>query len=308
MREHAHTFYFAALWLRPERRRATYALYALFRTLDDLVDDAAAGTRDRESVRAELNCWRAWLHDPEGHPRGEAILPAVRATMSRYGIPSHHFLDLIDGLEMDLDNRRYETVADLALYCFRVASTVGLAMCHVLDVRDPAAYSHAAELGVAMQLTNILRDVKEDRDNGRVYLPRTLLAAAAWDEERLAEGRVDEPFRLMLRSLIDVARRYYARGIRGIPYLSRDARFAILIAARCYAAILDEIEAHDHDVFATRAHVSGAGKLRIALRAAVSPRPRRAAVPDLPPGAPDGASLLHVMAHATEARPLVSPA
>lgn len=295
MRRHAHTFYFAAFWLRPERRRATHALYALFRILDDLVDDVAAGQRARETARLELDHWRAWLLDPEHHPRHEPILPAVQYTMDRYAIPRCHFLDLIDGLEMDLDGRRYADVSELALYCFRVASTVGLAMCHVLDARDPAALGHAAELGVAMQITNILRDIREDRDNGRIYLPYNLMLAAGWNDDRLTSGRVNDAFRSMLAGLIALARTYYARGERGIPYLSPDARFAILVAARCYAAILRRIEAMDYDVFNTRAHVSAAGKLRILAGTALQRGGRDDAIIALPPGAPDGIALIDVV-------------
>ncbi len=293
MRHHAHTFYFAALWLRPDRRRATHALYSLFRTLDDLVDEVAEGERDPGAAREELQRWRAWLNDPEANPRVEPILPAVRDTLTRYAIPSHHFIELIDGLEMDLAGRRYADVADLGVYCYRVASTVGLAMCHVLGAVDPAAQARAVELGVAMQLTNILRDVREDFENGRIYVPHDLMARAGWDEDRLRDGRVDDAFRAMMGELVSLARVYYDRGMRGLPYLSPDARLAIRVAARCYAAILDRIEAADYDVFSARAHVSGRGKAGIAARAALDRRAAgRGALPPLPDGAPDGTRLI----------------
>ena len=308
MRLHAHTFYFAARWLRPERREATHALYAVFRTLDDIADEVAAGGQEREAARAELGRWREWLRDPGAHRRDEAILPAFRDTIERYRIPTRYFLDLIDGLEMDLDDTRYPTFADLALYCFRVASTVGLAMCHVLDANDPDALGYAAELGVAMQLTNILRDVKEDLLNGRVYLPSDMLGAAGWDEERLAAGLIDDGLREMLRDLIARARVYYARGLRGLPYLSSDARFAILVAARCYAGILDQIEGMELDVFRARAHVSGTGKAAILARTAVRRGIGRGALPPLPAGAPDGIRLLDHVAPRPPRGPLIEPA
>lgn len=304
MRRHAHTFYFAALWLRPARRRATYALYALFRTLDDLVDEVAAGG-DPAAARAELDGWRRWLECPASHPRTEPILPAVRDTLTRYDIPARHFLDLIDGLEMDLDGRRYADLADLAGYCYRVASTVGLAMCRVLDATNPAALAPAAELGVAMQLTNILRDVREDLANERVYLPQDMLSAAGWTEDDLRAGRVDDRFRALARDLSACARTYYDRGLRGLPYLSRDARFAILVAARCYAGILDRIERSDYDVFSSRAHVSTPAKLAIALRAAARRGTSAGSVPSLPVGAPSGDMLMRACAvEARSRRPL----
>lgn len=294
MRHHAHTFYFAARLLRPARRRATFALYALFRTLDDLVDEVADGARHHEAARAELEGWRAWLRDPEAHPRAEPMLPAVRDTIARFGIETRHFLDLIDGLEMDLDRRRYPDFAALAGYCYRVAATVGLAMCPVLEASAPEAYCWAAELGVAMQITNILRDVREDFANGRVYLPVEMLAAVGWSEADLARGRVDDGFRKLARGLVARARIYYARGVHGLRYLSPDARFAILVAARCYAGILDQIEAVDYDVFSRRAHVSGPAKLHIALRSTLSWREHDAdaLLPPLPADAPDGNALI----------------
>jgi 15-cis-phytoene synthase len=294
MREHAHTFYFASVWLRPDRRRATHALYAFFRTLDDLVDETSTGALDPASARHELDRWRAWLHCPESQHRAEPHLPAVLDTLNRYAIPRRHFLDLIDGLEMDLCGTRYEDFGALALYCYRVASTVGLAMCHVLGASDPRAVGLAAELGVAMQITNILRDVREDYCMGRVYLPHDLLHSAGWNDARLERGVPDDAFRSLVRTLIAYARLYYRRGERGLPYLSADARLAILMASRCYAGILKQIERANYDVFRQRAHVSGTGKAAIALRTALWPRLPRGPLPELPPGAPSGESLIRL--------------
>lgn len=295
MREHAHTFYFASVWLRPDRRRATHALYAFFRTLDDLVDEASAGALDPVAARHELDRWRAWLLSPESQHRTEPHLPAVLDTLARYAIPPRHFLDLIDGLEMDLRGCRYEDAGSLALYCYRVASTVGLAMCHVLGASDPRAAGLAAELGVAMQITNILRDVREDYGMGRVYLPADLLAAAGWTDARLDRGVVDDAFRAVMRTLIGHARAYYRRGERGLPYLSADARLAILMASRCYAGILGRIERANYDVFRQRAHVSGAAKAAIALRTALWPRLPRGRLPELPPCLPTGDALIQMV-------------
>lgn len=304
MRHHAHTFYYAARWLPAHRRRATHALYALFRTLDDLVDQVAAGDCPRDQARAELNAWRRWLCDPVRFARTEPMVPAVLATMRDFSVSPVWFLDLIDGLETDLDGSRYQTFADLTLYCYRVAATVGLAMCSVLDARHPAAAAYAAELGVAMQLTNILRDVAEDFAAGRVYLPADQLAAAGWDDASLAAGQPDERFRAMIAGLIARARLYYRRGERGLPYLSPDGRFAILVAARCYAGILDEIERANYNVFERRAHVSMARKITIALRLAARSGPaRREPMPPLPLDAPDGPRLLKLAASARGNRP-----
>jgi phytoene synthase len=281
--------------LPPDRRRATFALYGLFRTLDDLVDDTDAGTRARAEALAELGRWRAWLASSQTQPPAHALVPAFLDTVARYQIPLRYFVELIDGLEGDVANRRYADFGELALYCYRVAATVGLAMCHVLGVVSERASSHAVELGVAMQLTNILRDVQEDVAHNRVYLPQDELAAAGWDEERLRRGSIDASFRALIRRQVARAHSYYDRGIAGLPYLSVDARPAILVAATVYRAILSEIERRDYDVFAGRARVSWPRKLGILATCFLTRRhaasPRRA-VPAFALGEPSGADLL----------------
>lgn len=295
MRENASTFSLASRLLPRERRRATFALYGLFRTLDDLVDETDAGTIARGQALADLSRWRAWLQAPETRPPDHALVPAFLDTVERYKIPLRYFVELIDGLEGDVANRRYADFGDLALYCYRVAATVGLAMCRVLGVTSDRASGHAVELGVAMQLTNILRDVQEDLQNGRVYLPQDELVAAGWDEDRLRHGRIDSQFRSLIRRQAARARSYYDRGVAGLPYLNPDARFAILVAARAYGAILGEIERRDYDVFAGRARVSWPAKLTILATCYVTRhryerRPRPAI--SLAPGEPSGAELL----------------
>lgn len=292
MQAHAHTFYFAARLFRPERRRATAALYALFRTLDDLVDESAGGAITREEARTRLMEWRRWLVDPV-QERSEPFIPAVRQTLLHYDIPARYFLALTVGLEMDLDQRRYVTVHDLMGYCFRVASTVGLAMCHVLGARSQEAHAYAAELGAAMQLTNILRDVQEDLENGRVYLPESLLAAYGWNEERLCEGQIDADFTAMVCELAALARCYYQRGLAGLRFLPPDVRPALRVAAATYAAILDRIEAANCDVFSARAYVPGSRKALILARTLLVRR-RPQPMPQLPPDAPTGRDLLRL--------------
>jgi 15-cis-phytoene synthase len=294
MRFHASTFTLACRLLPPRRRHATWALYGLFRTLDNLVDDTAAGATDAATARAELHRWRAWLEDPTSEPPAHPLVPAFLDTVRRYAIPMRYFVELTEGLESDIENRRYADFAELALYCYRVASTVGLAMCSVLGCTSPAAAGAAAELGVAMQLTNILRDVREDVEQGRVYLPQDELAAAGWSEARLRRGGIDEPFRDLMRRQIARARVYYGRGVAGLPYLSPDARFAILVAARAYAQILREIERRDYDVFAGRVRASLTTKLRTVVTSYIELRrwaaPRGVLV--LRPGEPSGAELI----------------
>jgi phytoene synthase len=281
--------------LPPERRRATFALYGIFRTLDDLVDECGSGALARAEAEAALGRWRAWFAAPDGEPPEHPLIPAFLDTVRRYDIPLCYFVQLTDGLADDVAGRRYADFGELALYCYRVASTVGLAMCSVLGVSDDQACGHAAELGVAMQLTNILRDVREDATQGRIYLPQDELAAAGWDADRLRRGGVDAPFRALMRRQVARARSYYARGAAGLPYLSPDARFAILVASRVYGAILSEIERRDYDVFAGRARVSTPRKL-VLLAGCYLERRRHAAHPArrtrLAPGEPTGMELM----------------
>jgi phytoene synthase len=295
MRAHASTFSLATRLLPVERRRATFALYGLFRTLDDLVDESDAGALGREQAACELRRWRTWLESLDVSPPTHPIVPAFLDTVHRYNIPTRYFVELIDGLEGDLEGRACADFAELALYCYRVASTVGLAMCSVLGTISPGATGPAVELGVAMQLTNVLRDVREDALRGHVYLPLDELRAVGWSGERLRGGSVDPPLRELIRRQVARARRYYRRGLAGVPLLSRDARLAILVAARAYAGILDVIERREYDVFAGRARVSTPTKLLILAQAYLARghafRPATSGTA-LAPGMPAGAELI----------------
>jgi phytoene synthase len=295
MRAHASTFSLACRLLPQERRRATYALYGLFRTLDDLVDESDAGAMGRVEALASLHRWRAWFDRPQTDPPDHPVIPAFLDTTVRFGIPLHYFVELTHGLEADLANRRYADFPALALYCYRVAATVGLAMCSVLGVTSDRAAHHAVELGVAMQLTNIIRDVREDALRGRVYLPMDELSAAGWDGKRLSGDSMDDRLRAVVRRQVMRARTYYDRGVAGLPYLSTDARFAILVAARAYGGILDVIERRNYDVFAGRARVPLPTKLGIVAGCYVARRQRAALTPALlrlAPGEPSGADLI----------------
>jgi 15-cis-phytoene synthase len=177
-------------------------------------------------------------------------------------VPARYVEQLLDGVGRDLAQQRYQTFDELAGYAYGVASTVGLMSMHIIGYAGPQAIPYAVKLGVALQLTNILRDVGEDRRAGRLYLPAEELAAFGLTEADLAAGRVDERWRRFMRYQIRRNRRLYAEAWPGIALLNRDGRLAIRAAADLYRAILADIEAHDYDVFSRRAHVSAWGKLR----------------------------------------------
>jgi 15-cis-phytoene synthase len=271
----ARSFAFAARFLSPERRRATEVLYAFFRTVDDLVDERPPGA-DPAAIREELDHWDGWLERPTVRRGTDPLRAALAETLNRYRIPPTYLRVLLVGLRQDLDGQPIATFHDLERYSFRVAGSVGLAMCHVLGATTRRAFEAAAALGIAMQLTNILRDVGDDLDRGRVYLPADELARFDVRPDRLASRSVDRSLRALLRFQIDRTRRYYAAGLDGIEELCPEARYPIALASLLYGRILDKIEAQRYDVFERRAAVSRPEKLLLACRLAVAMRPGRA--------------------------------
>ena len=256
MSRHGRTFWFASRFLPPEKRRAAQAVYAFCRIGDDIVDRAASGAATTD-VRAALDRWKREVDRP-AHPVAIAF-NAVRAT---YGIPREAVLDLFVGLEMDLAPDRFSTWSALETYCYHVAGTVGLLIAPVLGCRDDRALVHAIQLGNAMQLTNILRDVAEDAALGRLYLPLEDLGRFGVDPETVLAGQPAGDFRGLMRFEIARARELYAASRAGIPALDFSGQLTTLASGRLYAQILTRIEEQEYDVFARRAHVSTAGKLR----------------------------------------------
>jgi phytoene synthase len=260
-REHSKTFYTASTLLPPAKRQAVRALYAFCRISDDLVDRAQG---DR---LAALEAWRkrALSGDPAAsNPSAPHALVALAwtDTRARFGIPARYAHQLIDGVAQDVHATRYATFDDLAAYAYGVASTVGLMSMHITGFDGPEAIPYAVKLGVALQLTNILRDVGEDWEAGRLYLPRDELAAHGLSEAEMTAGRVDDRWRAFMRFQIARNRRLYAESLPGVAMLHADGRFAIAAAAELYCGILQDIEAHDYNVFSRRAHVTKWGKLR----------------------------------------------
>jgi len=258
---HSRSFTLASGLLPPDKRRAVRALYAFCRVSDNLVD------RPQGDARAALAAWRARALAAQP-PAGDPVTAAWADTRRRYRIPLRYAEQLLEGVGRDLRPVKYHTFPELAGYAYAVASTVGLMSMHIIGFSGPEAIPYAIRLGVALQLTNVLRDVGEDLRSGRLYLPLEELAAFGLQEEDLRQekdllaGRVDERWRAFMRFQIQRNRRLYERAWPGIALLDRDGRFAIAAAADLYRAILDDIEAHDYDVFTRRARVSAWGKLR----------------------------------------------
>ncbi|MBV9353963.1 MAG: phytoene/squalene synthase family protein [Chloroflexi bacterium] len=280
----SRTFAFAARFLPPPRRRAAAGLYAFARAVDDLVD-APPPAWSPEQVRACLMAWRAWLKQPTLSSAPDpglarALLPALVI----YQVPPRYLELLLDGVGSDLYRRDICSWPELRDYCVHVASSVGLAMCYVLGAgHEPRARQAAVELGIAMQLTNILRDVGADLADGRVYLPADELAAHGYSRDRLTllgqrvlrgePDAVDDAFRELMRRQIARAHAYYERGLDGVCHLPAECRPSILLAGRLYRAILAEIEAADYVVFGRRAATSTRRKILEAARCLLVPSP-----------------------------------
>ena len=260
-------FYYSFLVLPPEKRRAMIAVWDFCRAVDDATDEPAAGS----SPAGELARWREELAAcfDGGEPvtrQGRTLVPFVR----RFQLPREAFEAIIEGVEMDLDERQYETFDDLYQYCIRVASAVGLVCLEIFGYREPGARQYAIDLGVALQLTNILRDVRSDLQRGRVYLPQADLRAhgvSVADLRREAAGAGggvrSTAVRALLRQQAMRAREYYARAARELPRADARRLVAAEIMGAIYRAILDRIERRDYDVFSSVVRV---------------PRPRRALI------------------------------
>jgi phytoene synthase len=272
-KKHAKSFYFSARFLKKEKREPLYALYALCRLVDDEVDAAEVGS-EREAIAAIEN-WKRKLDEiyqnaecgmrnaefkiQDQRPKTEnqaKVLLAWREMLKKYRIRQELPLELMRGVVQDTHVKRYESWRELYVYCFRVASTVGLMSSEIFGYEKPETLEYAEALGIAMQLTNILRDIQEDAAMNRIYLPQEDLRKFGVSEEQIFAGLVDNNFIALMKFEIERAREYYLKAELGIPLLEKDARFCVLLAARIYAAILTEIERQNYDVFAARAHTT----------------------------------------------------
>ena len=252
-RQHSRSFFLSSQFLPGEKRQAIRALYAFCRTSDDTVD-CPNGDASRALAR-----WVALAQAPQPPPDNPVLL-AWHDTAERYQVAPSLVEELLAGLAMDLLINRYPTFADLWLYCYRVASVVGLISMQIVG-HQPGAAPYAVRLGVALQLTNILRDVGEDAARGRIYLPQEDMERFGVSEEQILSGQRDGRFRALMRFEIARAHQLYDEAWPGIAMLSADSRFAIGAAATVYRGILGKIESCDYDVFAERAHLNLAEKL-----------------------------------------------
>lgn len=275
-RLHAKSFYFAAKFLPKEKQRSIYALYALCRSVDDEVDEAEVSS-EAQAIKA-IARWQKKLNkiyeetkdelpitnneaDNSINQQQDLIFIAWKDLLSKYKIRQNLPLELMQGVLMDTHINRYETFDDLYVYCYRVASTVGLMSSEIFGYAKPETLEYAEALGIAMQLTNILRDIKEDAAMNRIYLPQEDLEKFGVSEQQIFDNQPDEKFTELMKFEIKRAREFYRKAERGIRLLEKDTRFTVLLAARLYAKILDEIERQNYDIFRARAHTSARQKI-----------------------------------------------
>ena len=257
-RDHSKTFYFGSRFFPLAQRRAVWAVYAVCRLGDDIADEG-----DRPSAPGRLDAWWTGVQGAfAGEPAPEAPFAALAWAAARYPVPLSAFYELYQGLRMDLEGHPYRDMADLELYCRRVAGVIGFMISPIAGFGGgEATLTRALKLGQAMQLTNILRDVGEDAERGRVYLPGALLARHGVSERDVRAGRLSPEYQALMRHLSGVARDWYAEGRAGIPNLHGPARLAVGAAASAYEGILDALESNHFDNFSRRAFVSGPRKL-----------------------------------------------
>lgn len=268
--QHGRSFSFASALIPEPHRTRLIAVYAYCRFTDDLVDN---GRRSRATALARLDWWLdASQAAYEGQPSPHPMLRVTMQDMARSNVPFLHVAELIRGMRMDLSRRHYDTIEELRTYCYRVASVVGLWLTELFGVHDAATLERAASLGIAMQLTNIVRDVGEDRERGRLYLPRELmrrrgLTTATIDRVRQGRGPIPHEYAAVLEDLMTIAEKDYREAWKGIPALPEFFRPAVGVASRVYAAIHEVVRANGYDTLRRRAVTSSMRKLAIARSA-----------------------------------------
>lgn len=262
-RREAGNFYHSFRVLPRPQRRSMCALYSFLRITDDLGD----APDDVENKRARLAEWRRHFDDVFQGAYRHPIHAAFHHTIEKHGIPRKHIDAVFDGVEMDLEPVCIQSFEELYRYCYRVASAVGLACIHIWGFDSPRALTYAERAGIAFQLTNILRDLGEDADRGRIYLPAEDLVRFGYDADSLRCRILDERFRALMRFQVARARQYYDDAAPLARHLEPAGRAVFLVMMKTYRGILDAIERRDYDVFTTRIRLSAWHKLGLVAMA-----------------------------------------
>jgi phytoene synthase len=231
------SFYYSFLFLEPPQRQAVTALYAFCREVDDVVDEC----RDPSIARIQLAWWRTEVAALHAGAPSHPVTQALATSIKRFSMPQEQLLEIIDGMEMDLDQSRYANFKALHLYCYRVASVVGLLAAEIFGITDRRTLKYAHDLGLAFQLTNIIRDVGEDARRGRIYLPQDELTRFRVSETDLLQARYSDNFRQLMAFQTQRAQEMYEQAFAQLPAADRKAQRAGLIMATIYRTTLKEI-------------------------------------------------------------------
>ncbi len=263
-RQSGSSFYYSFFFLPAPRRRAITALYAFCREVDDVVDecdDPLQAQRQLEQWREEIS--KLYRGEPE-HPVGQALLPVIHA----FDLAQEHFLEIIDGMEMDLHHQGYENFSRLSLYCYRAASVVGLMAAEIFGYQNRQTLKYAHDLGMAFQLTNILRDVREDAQMGRCYLPADEMAHFNVSFEQLQQGQWHEGMTGLFALQAERAEGYYQQAFARLPEEDRYHQLSGVIMARIYHRVLEAIQEQGYPVLQRRVSLPRRHKIRLALHCA----------------------------------------
>jgi phytoene synthase len=235
----------AFISLGRERRRDMMVFYAFCRVIDDIADETEASAEEK---RRRLEQWRGWLR--RARPDEPSFAADVRALLAKYSIPAERLEEIIAGVEMDLEQARYATFEELRVYCYRVASVVGLVSIEIFGYRNPACKEYAVQLGLALQTTNIIRDVNKDLQTGRIYLPQEDLAAFGYSEADLQDRKYDERFIRLMQFEAARARQFFTQAAAALPREDRRSMIAAEIMGSVYGALLRAMELDNFNVFA----------------------------------------------------------
>ncbi len=266
----AKTFYLGTLLLPQEKRKAIWAIYVWCRRTDEIMDSVEASTKSQDELSDNLDEWEENTKNVfRGNIKSE-LDSVLLDTIEKYPQSIQPYLDMINGQRMDLNKFRYKDFDELKLYCYRVAGTVGLMTQNVMGIDSaytsapwstmPDPSEAAIALGIANQLTNILRDVGEDRHRGRIYLPQADIEKFNYSEEELLKGKINNQWKALMNFQLTRAREWFQKSEEGIKWLSSDARWPVWTSLRLYRGILDSIERLDYDVFNNRAFVKNSVK------------------------------------------------
>lgn len=259
------------MFLPAEQRQAIIALYAFCREVDDVVDEC----NDPGVARIKLHWWRDEIGKAFSGTPTHPVVEALQQSVKVFNLPLEHFIEIIDGMEMDLNQVRYRNFEELSLYCYRVASVVGLMAAEIFGFKNHKTLDYAINLGTALQLTNILRDVREDALRGRIYLPMDELKKYGVEEEDIIKGHQTEQVTALMRFQAERAHKYYQKAFELLPDEDRFNQRSGIIMAKIYQATLREIEKDNYNVLEQRISLTPLRKLWLAWKTARAEKRRQ---------------------------------